>query len=375
MKKHKKRLLSLLLIPLSILIIYIVKNNEWVAEYIFSRGVYKFISKVINSITRYIPFSLMEVSIYLLIIAILMLIIYIFNIMFNNINDRRSKFKNVIVNVACIFSILIFSFTLLAGINYHRYTFSKINNIIITDSSVDELYNLNVYLVEKASNQRKELELNSKHINSYGVLEISDKSWKDLTSKLNKAYENLSLEYPVLQGNYVRPKKVLSSKFMSWTKTTGIFWPFTMEANINSHAPDYTIPSTMAHEVAHLRGFMREDEANYIAFLVCKSSEDLVFQYSGTMLALTHAGNALYREDPILYSESRKGFSQGMSADIRDKSSYWSQFDNTVISTTANKVNDTYLKVNNQKDGVKSYGRMVDLLLAGFNNIQEASAD
>jgi hypothetical protein len=44
-------------------------------------------------------------------------------------------------------------------------------------------------------------------------------------------------------------------------------------------------------------------------------------------------------------------------------SAFWKQFDGKVAEVS-NKVNDTYLKVNKQEDGVKSYGRMVDLLLA-----------
>jgi hypothetical protein len=34
------------------------------------------------------------------------------------------------------------------------------------------------------------------------------------------------------------------------------------------------------------------------------------------------------------------------------------------VAEKADAVNNTYLKSNNQEDGVKSYGRMVDLLLA-----------
>ena len=37
----------------------------------------------------------------------------------------------------------------------------------------------------------------------------------------------------------------------------------------------------------------------------------------------------------------------------------------------SNKINDTYLKANAQSDGVKSYGRMVDLLLAKYRKDQE----
>lgn len=37
----------------------------------------------------------------------------------------------------------------------------------------------------------------------------------------------------------------------------------------------------------------------------------------------------------------------------------------------SNSVNNTYLKANGQEDGVKSYGRMVDLLLAEYRSQTE----
>ena len=62
-----------------------------------------------------------------------------------------------------------------------------------------------------------------------------------------------------------------------------------------------------------------------------------------------------------------------MIQDLVDNSLYWKQFENTVISNTANKINDVYLKINNQEDGVQSYGRMVDLLLAEYRQRQEGT--
>jgi hypothetical protein len=38
----------------------------------------------------------------------------------------------------------------------------------------------------------------------------------------------------------------------------------------------------------------------------------------------------------------------------------------------SNQLNDAYLKLNSQSDGVKSYGRMVDLMLA-YNRSQGGS--
>jgi hypothetical protein len=158
---------------------------------------------------------------------------------------------------------------------------------------------------------------------------------------------------------------------MSQTEITGIFIPFTMEANVNVDIPDYSIPATMLHELAHLRGFMREDEANYIAYLAGMESDNAEFKYSSTMLALITAGNALYDKDPDLYFEIRDQYSDGVLKDIRANSRYWQQYDDTVISTVSNKINDTYLKANAQTDGIQSYGRMLDLMLAKYREDHE----
>ena len=366
MHRYKRRLFVLISIPISLIILILVKGNSWVAEYILARGIYKFLSQILSNITAIIPFSIMEISIYLTITLGVFFIIHFIKLLVKDKENRKENIIKYSLNLSCILSIFLFLFVIFAGTNYYRYSFSKIHNMSVEESSIDELYELNMYLARKAYEYRHELEFIGKDINDEGVIEFTDTSWKELTKKASQAFDNLSFVYPVFKGTYGRPKPVIASKFMSRMEITGIFWPFTLEANVNVHAPDYTIPSTMAHEIAHQRGFMREDEANYIAFLACIYSDDLIFKYSGTMLALTSAGNALYREDPVLYAKTREIFNEGMIADLRDKSSYWSQFNDTVISTVSNKMNDTYLKANNQKDGVKSYGRMVDLLLGGY---------
>ena len=145
-----------------------------------------------------------------------------------------------------------------------------------------------------------------------------------------------------------------------------------MEANVNIDISPYSIGSTMCHELAHLRGFMREDEANYIAYRACMASDCIDLQYSGTMLALIHTGNALYRQNADTYFELyRAHVSAAVSADLIANNEYWDQFEKPVVGDTtvgeiADKVNDAYLKANAQEDGTKSYGRVVDLLLAEY---------
>ncbi|NMA67715.1 MAG: DUF3810 domain-containing protein, partial [Clostridiaceae bacterium] len=77
--------------------------------------------------------------------------------------------------------------------------------------------------------------------------------------------------------------------------------------------------------------------------------------------------NALYRVDPERYFALIEHYSPKLLNDLRDQQKYWIQFQG-VMKKVANSINDTYLKLNGEKDGVQSYGRMVDLLLAEYKN-------
>ena len=97
---------------------------------------------------------------------------------------------------------------------------------------------------------------------------------------------------------YSPPKPVLASELMSCANIGGMFFPFTMESNINVDNPFFVVPWTMTHELAHQCGFMREDEANFIAYLACKQSDDALMRYSGYLLAYDNAVSALRKVDP-----------------------------------------------------------------------------
>jgi hypothetical protein len=115
----------------------------------------------------------------------------------------------------------------------------------------------------------------------------------------------------VLKGAYAAPKPWFYRLSCLIQKSPEYSFHFTMEANVNVHVPDYSIPATMLHELAHLRGFMREDEANYIAYIAGMASDNVEFNYSATMLALISSGNALYRQDRDLYSTLRNSTREG----------------------------------------------------------------
>ena len=143
--------------------------------------------------------------------------------------------------------------------------------------------------------------------------------------------------------------------------------PFTSEAQYNRLITPYNIPHTVCHELSHLKGYMREDEANFVGYLACINSDSEEFRYSGYVLGYIYATNALYGADAEKYFAVRGKLEAVVNTDLAENSRYWEQY-KTVIAEVKEKINDTYLKFNHQEDGVKSYGRVVDLMLAYYHD-------
>jgi hypothetical protein len=348
-----KRKWFILLLPISIVILIIARTFEGFTERILSGIIYKNISQGISYITSLVPFSLMEVSLIMLPGVLVFLFIYLLVILIRGRQNKRDILNKAVVNLLSSFSILLFTYVILCGVNYERYTFADYSGLTIQDSSVEELESLFLTLAEQGNVARDQL----KQVSA---------SYEELAKESVRAMNNLSTKYPVLERNYRAPKLIISSDFMSKMQITGIYWPFTVEANINVAVTEYTLAATMCHELAHIAGFMREDEANYIAYLACKNSDSKELQYSGIMLALAYVGNQLYYENKEAYQNIRATYSEELVADLNRNAQYWEQYRNTKISELSDEMNNIYLKANNQSDGVKSYGRMVDLLLAEY---------
>ena len=111
---------------------------------------------------------------------------------------------------------------------------------------------------------------------------------------------------------------------------------------------------------------MQEQEANFIAYLACISSEEIDFQYSGNLSGWIYCMNALREADYEMWEEVRASLSQEVEADLRANNHFWDMYDGKVAEVS-NRMNDNYLKANGQSDGVKSYDRMVNLIVAYTN--------
>lgn len=353
----RKRLWLFLFYPVSLLLTTCAARNSAFAQW-YSVKVYAGLSRAVNRITGFVPFSVAEILVILFFAAVpVFLIVFIIGV----IRKKGSRLLFVLrffVNLFVFISIVYFLYTINCGINYYHYSFADTCGLDVKPSSVTELKDLCVSLADDLNHLRPQL-----HANEQGVMQLRTESMYLTAQEAAQAYDKIEEDYPLLRAGYSAPKPVYFSRVMSYLDITGVFFPFTFEANVNIDVPDYTIPVTMCHELSHLRGFMREDEANFIGYLVCKKSGNPDFEYSGYMLAFTHASNALFSANTDAAQKIFSSLDAGVLRDLAYNTEYWKQFEGPVADAS-NSVNDHYLKANSQEDGIKSYGRMVDLLLA-----------
>jgi len=129
---------------------------------------------------------------------------------------------------------------------------------------------------------------------------------------------------------------------------------------------DYVIVFTAAHEMAHQRGIAAEDEANFVAFLVCMCSDDAYIRYSGYQNMLEYIISALHTADGELYSQLMSQIDSRSINEIRAYNKFFETYRNSSAAEVSGAINDAYLKSQGQSAGEKSYGMVVDLAVAYY---------
>ncbi|MGI5898352.1 MAG: DUF3810 domain-containing protein [Christensenellales bacterium] len=329
-------------------------NPAWV-ESVYTGKIYAFLSGILVALTGWIPFSLAEILVVGAAVWVPVMIWRFFTGAKKKGLPPLDRFLLTFAKTTAVACCGYFLYLLLCGFNYARLPYDQIAGYDISPAAPKTLQTVCFKLAEEANGLCAQL---------YGEVGEIPESHRLISTRTQPNFEKAALSAPWLSGDYGRPKPVLLSKYWAYTQTTGMFFPFTLEANYNKVNSQFMYAATMAHEAAHQRGFMREDEANFIAFYVCAHSDNAADRYSGIMLALIHAGNALHSANPQFYSEVFASYSDGVVKDLRAHNQLWAQYEGKAAEIQE-KVNDAYLQSNNQEDGVLSYGRMVNLLI-GF---------
>lgn len=334
---------------------------EWLAAYFLlreNRAVMNFLCKALvrpwhafaGRLFSAVPFSVTEwVILFLAALGVVLLVLLIVRL----IRRRWAKAYRTGMTILSVSAAMFALFCLWWGVLYYSDSFTEQAGLERRNISVQELETVTRYFAEQANAAGEHVERGED-----GVFR-ADKS--DIFRRSADIYGGAEQIFPCLAAPAVRAKPVLLSRLLSYIRYTGFFFPYTAEANLNADSPVCLLPSTIAHELAHLRGVAREDEANFCAVVACMESGNEDYRYSGALLAYIYLGNALYRADYDAWREVYSTLSENVRADLRANNDYWARFE-TPAADVSEKVYESFLQTYGDDRGMQSYGACVDLL-------------
>jgi len=317
-------------------------------EHFYSNGLYVLVSKILRIIFGKIPFSVGD----------LLYGIGIFYCLVSIWKTRRLikiSWKNSVLNLLRILSVAYFLFHFLWGLNYYRVPlFEKMN--LQQEYSNTDLFAFTEKLIIKTN----EVQFKITH---HKNLKVNMLHTQDACFKMTQnGYDKLAKEYPFFEYKTPSIKKSVFSLPLTYMGFGGYLNPFTNESQINDKLPRYGFPNVLCHEMAHQIGFASESECNFIGFLACVKNDDLYFQYSAYAHALRYCMANIVLKDETQFKILKSKINPGIIANYKESDFFWEQYD-TFIDKAFHAFYDQFLKINQQKEGLKSYSKFVDLLV------------
>lgn len=334
---------------------------DWHVKYVFPIWV-----RVYGGFTSLFPFSVGEC---LIGVGIALTFLFLLSLIFLFIKPIRKLVRKYIRLYLNILVIVAFIMTENCFLLYQSSTFAEkygVSNDCITAENLILMRNHIVHRVNEMSLKF------DRDANGNIIYE------GDYVKQAKTELKRLSKEYSQLDGFYVTPKWIYHSGFLSQQYILGYYFPFSMEANLNSYQYPPNIPTTMCHELAHTLGFILEDEANYIGFLACVDSDDEFFEYAAYLSVLYYVESAYQRI--ITGNEKQYETDEEISQlvwedDIFLTEEAWekvyekSWFSTKMVDEATDVFLNMNLKANGVSDGTLSYSRVVQLLLTYYDGV------
>jgi hypothetical protein len=120
--------------------------------------------------------------------------------------------------------------------------------------------------------------------------------------------------------------------------------------------------------MAHQRGIAREDEANFVAFLVLYESDDYYLKYCALSELYDYLSDALFYADEELFYDALFSTDRRVIYEMLGFNEFFTPYQNSTASAVAGAVNDASIKLRGDSNGVKSYDMTIELAVSFFEN-------
>jgi hypothetical protein len=315
-------------------------------EMVYARNIYPVIAVINRWLARFFPFSIGDL-IYFWGIAYL-----IFQFIRLLIHFKKPGKQFIVISNFLLKTVWIFYLSW--GLNYFRQPLSEILHLQETNYTMEQLQSVTDSLIARSN--RLQIQLSGNDTLPVRVPYALERI-------LNKAPEGYKAIENILGISYKVPclKTSLFSKQISYMHVSGYLNPFTGEAQINKFYPKVFLPDIVSHEIAHQLGFAPENEANFLGYLASIHHNDLFFNYAGNIDALYYFLVELKKADKNVFTAYVKKINKGILKNFKEGNEFNKKYRFPIDFSTGY---DTYLKLNKQTSGIRSYNEMVKLVIA-----------
>ena len=337
-----------LFLVVQILFLKIIAYFPEAVERYYSTGLFPYVSRFSRRALGTIPFSIGD-CLYFILIVLLARWFWISR------KSWRTNWKNNGLQLIAFVSVFYFFFHFFWALNYYRQPlFEKLK--IEKEYSDADLLQFTQRLILRTNAIQQQLTKND-------TLAVVFPYTLEQELTMNQVgYNNLAKQHPFFNYKDLSVKKSLFSVPLTYMGFGGYLNPFTNEAQVNSLLPLYSAPTTSCHEMAHQIGFASESECNFIGFLASVKNDDLYFKYSGYSFALRYCLYNWQARDEIVFKKLLKTVHPGILKNYKESDDFWDQYD-TFIDKGFHSFYDSFLKINQQKDGISSYSKFIDLIV------------
>ena len=317
----------------------ILKTNREICEWMM-RNPSRIYEHIMTAITGFVPFSLTELFFVTLIGGVITLIVFFF------INLKRHK------KFAAVNRLFEIAFSILFTIDIYFFSCEFAYNreplpLPYYEAEVDrtEFVNIYNYFADDINTCIDELEFEENH-------DLKGRSLEENERNIKEAYKIINDDY--FHPYFGKAKPMLSSFLYREFQITGVTNNALGEANINTLNTNAGMPFTIAHELAHTRGVMREDDANQVAFYVCINSDDPYLRYSAYISYFYQIESIASKS--YLTDEERSNLHQVKDTFYLTRKyviDYWKE--HNLLGDIGEFFNNLYIKSSGVDDGTNSY--------------------
>jgi hypothetical protein len=343
-----------LLMIMVILIKFASTQPLWV-EANYSTNIYPVISKIQRGVFGWIPFSMGDLFYAFLTLVIIFKTAQLIKTVYRK-NFNRQYLLTGLKQLIFFFLFVYVFFYGLWALNYSRQGITYQLSLEIKPVSVQEIDTLTNLLQQRLNSYAETV--NEKQRDTFNRKKV-------LFEKATEAYLYLANQYPQISYNPQSLKPSLFSYLGNIFGFQGYYNPFSGEGQVNTTIPRSLEPFITTHEIAHQLGYAKENEANFVGFLACRSYPSDIFRYSMYFDMYNYAFAELYRKDSLTAIKYRESLHPQAKKDYKELRDYFERNKNP-IEPVIMWLYGNYLQANNQPEGKRTYNQVVACLIAYY---------